>query len=270
VDGTMYRKDKVYNPSVGSIQTAHDFFRYGAHNALTQGEDPAQASSRLVSEYQNGIKNGTIPTKVAGIDESVREEWDALVEQYGSNGRVFDNHHRLKEQGVHNYLHRMIAQIDFTQTLVRDEQLSSMFEDLVDKGYTLGIVTSEVHSTVVDVAKTLGFDMSLFHIGVAHPETYSRQDGRFYPIMCRNNHQSKPSLDGFEKIMRLTGCDDPNEFVYIGDSIKKDIIPPLRLGWSAIHVVNDTSDLVMKEITVDNQTKDYTQIGSVYQIGELF
>ena len=271
-DGTLYRKDVEYNPKTGSIQTAHDFFRYIAHQMLKEGIAPREVSASLVDEYKQRIQKGTLKERVALIEASDRDEWDRLVDEYGANGEVFNHHHRLKEQGIENFLHNMLSNINFRITLDKDPELLKTFDYLKAKGYNLGILTSEVYSTIEDVAAAMGFEMDGFHIGSdhTHPDLFSESDGRHYPIICRNNSIAKPSLDGFEKVMRILGIEDPTTIVYIGDSKKKDVVPPLRCGWQAVHVLNDDSPIRQDTVNVDGKGMNYTKIGNVYAARELF
>ena len=62
VDGTMYRKDLEYRPGKGSIQTAHDFFKYKAHEMLARGKNPLEIKKELAEEYQERARGGTLPS----------------------------------------------------------------------------------------------------------------------------------------------------------------------------------------------------------------
>ena len=271
VDGTLYRKDVEYNPMAGSIQTAHDFFRYMAHQMLKRGIAPDEVSTSLVDEYKQRIQEGTLKERVASIETPDIEEWDRLVDQYGANGKVFDYHHKLKEQGIENFLHKMLANIDFRITLGKDSKLLETVDYLQSKGYDLGILTSEVYSTIEDVAAAMGFDLEYFHIGndVSHSDLFSKSDQKNYPIICRNNSIAKPSTDGFEKVMRILGVENPKTIVYIGDSKKKDVIPALRCGWQAVHVLNDGSPMKPGTVDIDGREVGYTKMGNIYAVREI-
>lgn len=270
VDGTLYRKGVEYNQNTGSIQTAHDFFRYMAHQMLKGGTEPGEVSSFLVNEYVRRVGDGTLNERVALIGESEKQEWNALVDEYGANGKVFDYHHGLKERGFENFLHNMLANIDFRRTLDKDPELIKTLEHLKSGGYDLGILTSELYSTIQDVADAMGFDMEDFHIGdnPEHPDLFSESDSRHYPIICRNNSIAKPSTDGFERVMRILGA-NPEELVYVGDSKDKDIKPPLSLGWRAVLVLNKESPIKPAVIEVDGKEAGYTEIGYIYGLSEM-
>ena len=231
VDGTIYRKDIEYNPRLGSIQTAHDFFKYLAHQMLSEGTEPKEVSESLAAEYKSRVNDGTLKEKVASIENSVIKGWDEIVDKEGggSNGKAFDAHYKLKANGHPNFLHRMLSNIDFRRTLDRDPKLLETFDYLEAQGYGLGFLTSEVYSTIEDVAVAMDFDLRRFHIGndINHPDLFSETDDRHYPIICRNNSIAKPSTDGFDKVKRILGVEDSRTVVYVGDSKKKDVIPPL-------------------------------------------
>lgn len=272
VDGTLYRKDIEYNPKLGSIQTAHDFFRYVAHQMLKRGTAPEEVSASLVNEYKQRIQDGTLKERVTSIEVSDRKEWKRLVEEYGANGKVFDYYHGLKEKGFENFLHKMLSNIDFRRTLDRDQKLLETFDYLKHKGYNLGILTSEVYSTIEDVATAMGFDLADFYLGnnPTHLDLYSESDKMHYPIICRNNSIAKPNADGFEKVMRILSIEKPQTIVYVGDDKKKDVEPPLKCGWQAVHVLNDDSSTQSETIKINGEERSYTRIGDVYAMRELF
>ncbi len=272
VDGTIYQKDVEYNPKTGSIQVAHDFFKYLAHQMLKEGIDPSEVSALLTREYQKRIREGTLKERVLSINPEERQEFDHLVEEYGANGRVFDHWHGLQEKGVQNFLHRLLSQIDFQATLGRDEKLLQLFDNLERKGYDLGIITSEVYDTIETMASAMGFDLERFFIGdnKQDPDLYSERDQRFYPFVCRNNSIAKPDLDGFRKVLRILGVNDPKRLVYVGDSLTKDIVPALNCGWNAVLVTNTPGfEVGMDTAIVGSQEVSYFKIGSIHDLSEV-
>jgi len=276
VDGTLYDKDVEYNASAGSIQTSHDFFRYSAHKLLKDGCDPVEASELLINDYRQAMADGTIKERVASIPEEIRQEFDGLIEKCGSNGRVFDYHHGLKEKGLNNYLHNMLKHINFSLLLRKDDNLASTFAYLKDKGYQLSILTTEVFSTVETVSRVLGFDLKDFELAHNHHLLYSEKDKKSYPIICRNNcEDAKPSVTGFVNISKITGI-PLEKMAYVGDSLSKDVKPPLSIGMKAVHVnKNAPEGRVSKKVTVPglnecNESGEYLEISSVYQLKDIF
>jgi len=267
VDGTLYKKDIEYNPKTGPIQTAHDFFRYGAHVMLTDRMEPREISDTLIENYKQSIHDGNLKEKVESIDPTIKEGWDALVKEYGANGKVFDFHHGLTEIGINNFLHEMLAHIDFKATLDKDKELLKTFDYLKSKGYDMGFLTSEVFSTIEDVASAMGFELSDFYIGddPNHPELAGPDDNH-YPIICRDNCIAKPDHDGFEKVMRILGA-EPDSLVYVGDSMVKDVIPPLECGWQAIHVLGGPTESSI--VKIGDAKRTYTKIGNIYALRDI-
>ncbi|MEK6846496.1 MAG: HAD family hydrolase, partial [Nanoarchaeota archaeon] len=230
VDGTLYRKDVEYNPATGSLQIAHDFFRYSAHSQLKQSVPPSEVKARLVEEYFLMIRHGTLKERVAALSVEDKSEFEALVKKYGSNGNVFGEYHKLKELGQSNLLHEMLSNIDFSVTFQRDEKLVALVEQLKAKGYGLGVITSERYTKLKVVFPALGLNPQDFCFKY-HPELLSSK-GQFYPLLCRDNCISKPRLDGFIKAMRILEL--PQEsFLYIGNRPAYDIVPALTMGWQA-------------------------------------
>lgn len=271
VDGTMYRKNIEYNPQTGTIQTAHDFFRYLLHIMLKQGVDPEEIPLILVPEYKTRISEGTLKQKVQEIPTSAKEELDELIKEYSSNGNVFGQWHRLRERGLPNLLHKMLAEIDFSQTLARDERLLEVFSYLRSQEYGLGIITSEVYGTVEVIASTLDFNIADFQLGndPRHSDFYSESDQRFYPILCRNNCRPKPDPEGFRKVARILEVDEPRSLLYVGDRIKNDIVPSLSCGWQAVLVTGNDNGISSQNICIDGQEHVYTTIGSVCDLSKI-
>ena len=265
VDGTMYRKGVEYREGVGSIQTAHDFFRYLTHIMLKQGCQPAEVYSTLTSEYRGFIESKTLKQRVSEIPLEERQEWDFAVNQVGSNGGALKHLHHLEKTGNENLLHNMLAHIDFSGTLDRDPALLNIFQYLRTCGYVLAIITSEVYATVEVVAAALGFSISDFQVGAdpMHPELFSVNDNMYYPIFCKNNSVSKPDCDAFLKAMRVLNISEPRECVYIGDRFANDVVPSITCGWQSVLITNDDDGIQTVSTDVGDAVSSYTKIGTL-------
>ena len=63
------KKDKEYVSGKGSIQTAHDFFRFSAFQRLSAGDSPVNVSQRLVHEYQERTRKGELPEAIKSLPQ---------------------------------------------------------------------------------------------------------------------------------------------------------------------------------------------------------
>lgn len=252
VDGTLYRKEEEYVEGRGSIQTAHDFFRYSAFQRLPN-EDPLKLAEELDQEYQR-LKDGGLIEAVQAIPQDVKDQFEAFIKQYGSNGKALKG-----EFGVDSgYLQRMLSNIDFESVLCEDPELVATFEHLKNQGYNLGMLTTEVFKTVDTVARVMGFDLADFEMDT----------GDEYKILCSENvAEKKPSLEGFLRLIDMYG--DSRSIVYVGDKKEKDVEPPLETGMQAIHVVNKGPRVEMDTVNVGNEIRGYARINNVYDLREI-
>ncbi len=265
VDGTMYSKGIEYREGVGSIQTAHDFFRYSIHVLLKQGAQPAAIFSTLTVEYRELIKSKTLKQRVAEIPIKEKQEWDFVVDKVGSNGRALEYLYHLKKSGHENLLYEMLAYIDFGGTLNCNTELLSVFEYLGNRGYILAIITSEVYATVEAVSFALGFNIFDFQVGEdpMHPELFSTKDGRYYPIFCKNNSLSKPNCDAFLKSMKVLQITIPRECVYIGDRFVNDVVPATTCGWQSVLITNKNDGIQSVSAEANGKVINYTKVGTL-------
>ncbi len=262
VDGTLYDKNIEYNYGHGSIQTAHDFFRFFAWMKINGGEKPREVSKSLVEQYQQIIncpeKNKSLQKSIDEIPEEIKNEYLMKVDEYGSNGKVFANEFRQDSK----YLHReMLQHIDYSSVLADDPKLGILLESLKSRRYKLGILTTETEKTVKDVALVMGIDMSLI----------SMDTGDEYNFLCSENvKEKKPSPEGYLKLIKIynkTGRE--KDIVYVGDHLKKDIIAPMKLGLQAIHVLNIDQKPSLETVKIDGNLLQYVQIGRVYDLMDI-
>jgi FMN phosphatase YigB (HAD superfamily) len=272
VDDTLYDKLFVSDPSIGSVQDSHDFFKYKAHALLSQGFDPLSVHNLLVCDYDDLVDNNFLAAAVKIIPADLKREFDALTKEHGANGRVFDNYWGLMDKGVTNYLHNMLQHVAFDRILTRDNELVETINHLKAEGYVLGIMTTEVYKTVEDTLKILGLDIDdfAFKNPQSHPELKSKNGNEYYPVLSRDNIvHSKPHPEGFEKISAVSG--EPfYRIVYVGDSVGKDIKPALRLGMNAIHINRKEQGMHTKILSIDGSDKEYIQVRSVHALRDIF
>ena len=134
------------------------------------------------------------------------------------------------------------------------------FHHLKQKNYHLGILTTEVFSTVKDVAEAMGFNLDDFRMDT----------GDQYHLLCAENvKEKKPSLEGFEKLIKLYGVDDHRKILYVGDSFGKDIETSLKTGLQAVHVVNSGPRESLAVADINGLKKEYAKINGLYALRDL-
>ncbi|MBU0665757.1 MAG: HAD family hydrolase [Nanoarchaeota archaeon] len=257
VDGTLYRKDIEYTPGHGSVQTAHDFFRFLAFQRLrTQGAVPSEVSQRLIDEYGQRVEDGTLVDVVASIPDEIRGDYTGLVNHYGSNGKVFLNKFGTES----SFLQQMLSHIKFDTILGADPRLQKTFDTLRQRGYRLGILTTEVYDTVAQVADVVGFQLGQFDMDT----------GDNYRILCAENvTDKKPSPEGFHRIVELYGVQNPRSVVYVGDHFGKDVEAPLKAGLQAVHVDPNHPKKGIGVADIENGRFEFAKINEVSAITEL-
>lgn len=254
VDGTLYDKRREYLPGRGSIEGAHEFFRYATFSAaLEQGHisDEDELVERVVTEYQRRNRNWSLLCAIGKFPERLRHNYHQLVRKHGSNGKVFVN-----EFGADSgFFARIVGQTDFRSILAVDKKLQAMVGDLKIRGYKLGILTTEIYSTVEIVFDILGLSIDDFRMDT----------GTDYPLLCSENvADSKPSPEGFLRLIEINGVDSARKIVYVGDDFKKDVEASLKVGLQAVHVTYDGTEYIsFEECTVEGKRKKYVKIDKV-------
>ncbi|MFH1064318.1 MAG: HAD family hydrolase [Candidatus Woesearchaeota archaeon] len=276
VDGTLYDKQREYIVGHGSIEDSHEFFRYATYSrARAQGNilDEAALIEEVGHEYRKKLRGGQLIDAIRAYSEEIKREYTTLVKKHGSNGKVFVNEFGTDSR----FFAQIVGKTDFENILAEDRMFTQTLDTLRNRGYSLGILTTEVFSTVETVARVMGFslDTMAFENYKGKPELISRE-GTNYPILCSENvKDKKPSREGFDKIMSITGAPASN-IVYVGDHIKKDVSAPLALGMNAIHVNYRDNSKAIRDMQVNphmhgcDEDKKYKQISTIYQLVDIF
>lgn len=257
IDGTLYVKDIVYSKGNGSIQTAHDFFRFSAYDKLSKGDYYDIISKQLVRQYSDLIKKGSLADVVKSIPELLKNNYLRLVEKYGSNGKVFVGEFNTDSK----FLHSMLKHINFTSILKEDVDLQNVFSYLKNKGKSLGILTTEVYETAKIISDALGFNLADFKMAT----------GDKYDILCSENvKEKKPSLEAFLRLKEIYSPKNPRSIVYVGDNFGKDVEAAIKAGLQAIHVINAENSFVDYDVvTLGTTDVEYAKISSIYKLTEL-
>ena len=121
-------------------------------------------------------------------------------------------------------MQQYLGQVDSNQYLQHDEQLNSMLGRLHEK-YQLGIITNILAEFLYRILDSLGVDRTYFrHI-----------------VSVDNTEHSKPHEEPFLKAIELTGV-KPEQCVYVGDSLTKDIIPAKKAGMRTVWMSKEAKE----------------------------
>ncbi len=251
VDGTLYEKKREYIPGRGTIEDRHEYFRYATYcKAVDEGgiyeEDIFIA--QLVSEYLRLEDDGRLLDAVEEFPNDFKQHYHSLVKKHTANGRLFRN-----EFGVQaGFFHRILQHIAFGSVLEEDERLQDTLDAVFKKGYQGSVLTSERYATIEAAFAALGL-----RIG-----DYALDTGTDFPIFCSDNlgKDTKPSPAAFERLLEVVDA-EPGQVVYVGDSLKKDVIPPLELGMKAVHVTWKGNEIVERD--------GYIEIPTIYDLREV-
>lgn len=269
VDGTLFDKNTEFYPSKGSVQDHHEYLRNVAFKEACMGiEDEERALDEIIERYQTDVAKGAVKEQAYSFSKSLKAGYNFLREQHGSNGKVFSGEFGLSS----TFLAKLIESIDFESVIPPDGKLRSMIETLSET-YDVGIMTSEVYPTVEMVLDALKIPLEYFTIpGYESYSSLRDDEGTPYPILCSNNiQQKKPSREGFDKICEVTAA-QPHQVLYVGDTLEKDVSPPLSLGMQAAHVVWPGDGIKEKSITPAingcDEEKPYYEVG-LYDLARL-
>lgn len=260
IDGTLYNKKREYKPGKGSIEDAHEFFRYSTFSKALESKgmfDHDDLTNRVVEEYKKRNKEGTLLKAVEEFPEELKKRYKELLKKHGSNGKVFVN-----EFGTNSsFFAKIVGNVDFKVILTEDKELQKMVKELKQKGYKLGILTTEIYETVQTVADILGISLDDFKL-----ETSTR-----YPMLCSENvKEKKPSPEGFKKTIQITNVKSPRQIVYVGDHFKKDIEASLNCGLQAVQVTYDgTEKISFESCPIKEKQEQFAKIDGVYDLTKI-
>ncbi|MDD9953204.1 MAG: HAD family hydrolase [Candidatus Woesearchaeota archaeon] len=111
-----------------------------------------------------------------------------------------------------------VAEIDPRNFLQKDERLQQMIASLA-ASYKLGVITNILEKNFLAILDALGVPKEQFS----------------YLVTADKVTKSKPYPEPFEKAVALAGV-APEECVYVGDSLKKDLIPAKNIGMKTVWV----------------------------------
>ena len=117
-----------------------------------------------------------------------------------------------------------MAKLDAHNFLSADVDLTKILKSL-SKKYKLGIISNILKKSVTNVLAALCVPLNLFS----------------YFVTVDNTTKSKPDAEPFLKAIELANC-SPEEIIYVGDSLTKDIIPAKNVGLKTIWITKEPTD----------------------------
>ncbi|MBU4502439.1 MAG: HAD family hydrolase [Nanoarchaeota archaeon] len=259
VDGTLYDKKREYVPGKGSIEDAHEFFRYNTFSKASEDRifNQKELINKIIEEYQQKARESTLIKAIESYPSDLKMKYKNLVKKHGSNGKVFVN-----EFGTDSsFFAKIVGQVDFEEILTKDIELQNMVQTLKQKGYNLGILTTEIYDTVKKVSNIMGIPLEDFELETGTP----------HPILCAENvKEKKPSPEGFNKILKIIQPNSPENIIYVGDHFKKDIEASLNCGLNAIHVTNDrTGNISLESCQTEHGQRKFIKVDKIYQLTDI-
>lgn len=121
-------------------------------------------------------------------------------------------------------MHESLAELDPGQFLQPDKKLNAILKRLGDQ-FELGVITNMIEKFLDKILSALEIDRAFFK----------------YIVSVDNTKQSKPYLEPFLKAIELSGL-MPDECVYVGDSLTKDMIPAKQAGMKTIWVSEEAKE----------------------------
>lgn len=260
VDGTLYDKKREYKLGKGSIEDAHEFFRYNTFSQALESKrkfNQDDLINRVVEEYKKRNREGTLLKAIEKFPGEIKNRYKELLKKHGSNGKVFVNEFDADS----GFFARIVGNVDFEAILTEDKELQKMVQELKQKGYKLGILTTEVYNTVQTIADILGISLDDFKL----------ETGTQYPMLCSENvKEKKPSPEGFQKLIHLTNVVSPKQIVYVGDHFKKDIEASLNCGLQAVQVAYDgTGKNSFESCLIKGKQEQFAKIDKVYDLTKI-
>lgn len=253
VDGTLYDKNQEKDSRIGSIQTAHDFFRFNAFKMIEQGIKIELIPEILINQYFDLNSKNNLKNNVELIDAQLIKKYEQHLKKYGSNGKVFSERFGTNS----NFLHYLLSHIQFENILGENKMLVQTVNNL-KKNHELGILTTEVYSTAKKVIGLIGLDLTDFQM----------KTGDKYGILCSENvPNKKPSPDGFIKLKEIYNS---NEIIYVGDHLVKDIKTAIDNNIHAVQVLNNNQSPQQTKKEIKSKTYSFPTIGRIHQLDYLF
>ncbi len=133
-----------------------------------------------------------------------------------------------------------LTEIDVKKFLQPDRELDIILERLHGQ-FEVGIITNILRKFLYNILDALEIDKNYFR----------------YVVSVDNTRNSKPHEEPFLTAIELSGL-APEECVYVGDSLTKDMMPAKKIGMKTIWLTRESEKSEFVDVS----------IGSIYEVEE--
>jgi len=96
------------------------------------------------------------------------------------------------------------------------------------------------HSAIITDGRVVSQKLKVKALGLSHiPTLVSEEWG-----------ENKPNRKRFDHVMQIMSAEN---YVYVGDNLKKDFVTPNKLGWITIGIKDNGQNIHSQDISIDNQ-----------------
>ncbi len=148
------------------------------------------------------------------LSEDLKRKYKVLFKKYKGHSAVFQSLGKTK-----NFWQDELDKIDITAYLHPDQKVTDMFSKFSQLTYTHSIFTNRTEPSLKQILKHLQIPESLFthfitNKDIVHP---------------------KPHPEGFQRMVALSR-QQPDENLFVADTIEKDILPAKKVGMKTVLV----------------------------------
>jgi len=261
VSGTLFQEDKEYISGCGSLNDNFNFLRFYVWDLVKKrGWDAYNAARWTMKKYKELKEREDLKNYLARIDEQVKEEYNWALEKYLNDDILCACEFGVRDHSF--FYDQMINYIDFKKILVPDLKLYALMDGLKEKGFSLGILSSESFVVIQKIFEALGLSLSWFFMDTKEK----------YPIFCAESICKKDFLSKNYKRLKktcLSQNDDAQTLLYVGDHLKRDVEAPLGEGFQVVHVLNQNAKKKIDKMRIEACVFEYFALQNIYEMGEL-
>lgn len=134
---------------------------------------------------------------------------------------------------------------------IKADDALAILNELMAKGYRIGIITDGRATTQSNKIKALGLDRLIAPENISISEIIGGE--KYTPIP-------------FQRMMKLNA--DIKRFIYVGDNPMKDFLWPNRLGWTTVQLNDDGRNVHSQQVALPSD--DYSPRHFISTLNELF
>lgn len=262
VGGTLFQEDKEYISGLGSVQDSFDFFRFLSWELIKKhGWEAHNAARWIRKKYYETTERGFLRKCLDQIDDQIKEEYLWCFQKHLNDDILCACEYGLKD---YSFFHEeMINFINFKKLLVPDPRLYALINNLKERGFSLGILSSESFPVIQNIFEALGLPLNWF---------FMKTEGK-YPIFCAENICKKNFLSkNYKRLKKSCLCsgESSKKILYVGDHLERDVKAPLGEGLQALHILNQPSPNKMCQLRIGHCVFEYLSLQSIYEMEKLF